>query len=133
MQPRLPQQARASTATDRTYARPPAANIAPPPLTHEAELSPVADCRQIGRRRSHAPAASRPPCPPEQSVAGLAPVAGRVALESAEKLAGSQGRHSVLVLVRQRVTERHRPLLVRRQPVGPQRRLRLRHALAREL
>src|SRR5438477_286783 len=44
--------------------------------------------------------------------AGSGPVAGCVALEAGDHLAGPQCRQAVLVLVKQRVFERHGPLLV---------------------
>ena len=55
---------------------------------------------------------------PDPRSARLAPAARLVALEPADQLAGLQRFHPVPVLDRQRVLDRERPLLVRREPVA---------------
>src|SRR6266478_279298 len=53
-----------------------------------------------------------------------APRARRIALEAADHLARRDRPHAVLILARERVGERERPLLVRRQAIAAERRLR---------
>jgi hypothetical protein len=52
------------------------------------------------------------------------PLAGRVAFEAAQKLAGLERRHAVVVFVAQGLVEGKRPLVVGRAPVAAQGRLR---------
>src|SRR4029453_12297720 len=60
------------------------------------------------------------------------PVAGGIATEPADQLAGLDGGDAVAILAAERVIERQRPLLVRGEPIVTQRRLGPGRDLARE-
>src|SRR4029453_4520347 len=92
-----------------------------------------------GSRCAPGPALPPPDRPTEASwpplwhrAALVAPGAGYVPSEPRSDLAGRERRHPVAILPGQRVAECLRPLLVRREPVAAERRLRVGGDLARE-